>query len=164
MIRSSTRLAAVAGTLLILQAFAFQPSFAQTPPVTTVVLTGARVIDGTGRAPLENATLLIRNGRVEAVGAPAGVAIPAGATRIDVSGKTIVPGFINAHGHLSNGDQKLPPQVRILQQLRLFAHTASPPSTRWAVTVMARQKSSRCAMHGSLEQPMVRAHMFPPPW
>ena len=121
MIRSSTRLAAVAGTLLILQAFAFQPSFAQTPPVTTVVLTGARVIDGTGRAPLENATLLIRNGRVEAIGAPAGVAIPAGATRIDVSGKTIVPGFINAHGHLSNGDQKLPPQVRILQQLRLFA-------------------------------------------
>jgi imidazolonepropionase-like amidohydrolase len=61
---------------------------------------GARVIDGTGRAAIENATLVIRNGRVAAVGKR--VKIPAGAERIDASGKTIIPGLICAHGHLSD--------------------------------------------------------------
>jgi len=120
MLRLSTCLAAVLGALL-LSVGAFQPSSAQAPAAATFVMTGARVIDGTGRAPFENATLLVQDGRVGAVGGPGAVAIPAGATRIDVSGKTIVPGFINAHGHLSNGDETLPPRVRILQQLGLFA-------------------------------------------
>src|SRR5580693_5797485 len=61
---------------------------------------GARVIDGTGRSALEHATILVRNGRIEAIGA--NVAIPAGAQRIDVAGKTIIPGLINAHGHVSD--------------------------------------------------------------
>jgi imidazolonepropionase-like amidohydrolase len=121
MIRISTRLAAVVGTPLILTAFAFEPSLAQAPAATTVVLTGARLLDGTGRAPLEQATLVITNGRVEAVGAPAAVKIPAGANAINVSGKTIVPGFINAHGHLGAGDKKLPVHDQIIQQLRLYA-------------------------------------------
>jgi imidazolonepropionase-like amidohydrolase len=123
MIRISTRLAAVVGTPLILAAFAFEPSLAQAPAAaaTTVVLTGARLLDGTGRAPLEQATLVITNGRVEAVGAPAAVKIPAGANAINVSGKTIVPGFINAHGHLGAGDKKLPVHDQIIQQLRLYA-------------------------------------------
>src|SRR5437763_4631367 len=65
--------------------------------------TGGRVIDGTGKAPIENATILVRNGRIEAVGKS--VKVPAGAERIDVAGKTIVPGLINGHGHVSNIDQ-----------------------------------------------------------
>jgi imidazolonepropionase-like amidohydrolase len=65
--------------------------------------TGARVIDGTGKAAIEKATILVRNGRVEAVGAS--VKIPEGAQRIDLTGKTIIPGLINAHGHVSNVDQ-----------------------------------------------------------
>ena len=121
MIRVSTRLAAVVGTPLALAALAFEPSLAQAPAATTVVLTGARLIDGTGRAPLGQATLVITNGKVEAVGARGAVAIPAGATTINVSGKTIVPGFINAHGHLGAGDRKLPPHDQIVQQLRLYA-------------------------------------------
>jgi imidazolonepropionase-like amidohydrolase len=64
---------------------------------------GARIIDGTGSAAIENATLLIRNGRVAAVGKR--VKIPAGAERIDASGKTIIPGLICAHGHLSDPAQ-----------------------------------------------------------
>ena len=47
--------------------------------------------------------ILVRNGRIEAVGTS--VKIPAGAQRIDVAGKTIIPGLINAHGHVSNLDQ-----------------------------------------------------------
>ena len=51
------------------------------------VFRGARIIDGTGRAPLQQGTIVIRNRRIEAVGAPAVVKIPAGATRIDLSAR-----------------------------------------------------------------------------
>jgi imidazolonepropionase-like amidohydrolase len=64
---------------------------------------GARVIDGTGKPAIENAILVIRNGRIEAVGRR--VKIPAGADRIDATGKTIIPGLICAHGHLSDAAQ-----------------------------------------------------------
>jgi len=57
---------------------------------------GARIIDGTGKQAIENATLVIRNGHIEAVGKR--VKVPAGAERIDATGKTIIPGLINAHG------------------------------------------------------------------
>ncbi|MDE3197322.1 MAG: amidohydrolase family protein [Acidobacteriota bacterium] len=60
---------------------------------------GARIVDGTGAPPLENGTIVVRDGRIVAV--DRGIAIPAGAQRIDVNGKTIIPGLINAHGHVS---------------------------------------------------------------
>ena len=68
----------------------------------TKAFTGARLIDGTDRAPIDNATLVVRDGRVVAVGPAANVTIPAGAERIALAGKTIVPGLINAHGHVGN--------------------------------------------------------------
>ncbi len=65
--------------------------------------TGARIIDGTGNAVMEKATLVVRDGRIEAVGPK--VKVPRGAEQIDLSGKTIIPGLINAHGHVNNADQ-----------------------------------------------------------
>src|SRR5437879_5508869 len=101
MARLSRRLAtASVATLLVFAAFSFQASHGQAP-AGVVALTDARVIDGTGRAPLEQATIVIANGRISAVGKGAAVKIPAGAARVDMSGKTIMPGIINAHGHLS---------------------------------------------------------------
>jgi imidazolonepropionase-like amidohydrolase len=79
------------------------------------------LIDGTGRAPLEQATVVIRNGRVEAAGAPSAVTPPAGAARIDLSGKTIVPGLINAHGHLNAGQSTRPIRDKLAGQLRVYA-------------------------------------------
>ena len=67
----------------------------------TYALVGARVVDGTLRPPLDNATVLIRDGRIEAVGPRRAVAIPSGATVMDVTGKTIIPGLWDMHGHLS---------------------------------------------------------------
>jgi imidazolonepropionase-like amidohydrolase len=64
---------------------------------------GARIIDGTGRPPIENATLFIRGGRIEAVGKR--IKLPRGVTRIDATGKTIIPGLINAHGHVNDPAQ-----------------------------------------------------------
>jgi imidazolonepropionase-like amidohydrolase len=108
------------GTLMVLAAFSFHSLRAQAPTGGTVAMTGARVIDGTGAQPLEKATIVISNGRIEAVGAK--VKIPAGATRIDMSGKTIMPGIINAHGHLSfKFDDSLPARERLTRQLRVYA-------------------------------------------
>jgi imidazolonepropionase-like amidohydrolase len=63
-----------------------------------VAFTHVRVIDGTGAAPAENQTLIVRGDRIEAVGA--NVAIPAGAETIDLAGKTIIPGIVGMHEHL----------------------------------------------------------------
>lgn len=71
-------------------------------PATVRAFTGARVVDGTDRAPIDNATLLVKDGRVTAIGPAARIAIPDGAERIPVAGKTIIPGLVNAHGHVGN--------------------------------------------------------------
>jgi imidazolonepropionase-like amidohydrolase len=93
-------------------------AYGQAP--ATVALVGARVIDGTGAGPMTNATILVSNGRIERVGPAASLEIPAGAARIDVTGKTIIPGLVNAHGHLGGGDSALPMYDRIIQQLKLY--------------------------------------------
>jgi len=71
-------------------------------PSPTIAFTGARVIDGTDRAPIDNATLLVRGGKIVAVGAASAVTVPAGAQRVPLAGKTVIPGLINAHGHVGN--------------------------------------------------------------
>src|SRR5215468_4570537 len=89
-------------TLLMLAVLAFQPSLAQAPTASgAIALTGARIIDGTGRAPVQQGTIVINNGHIEAVGAASAVKVPAGAMRVDLSGKTVIPGLINAHAHLN---------------------------------------------------------------
>lgn len=122
MVQFSRRLGAASiGALLVLSAYSYQPSLAQSSASATVALTGARVIDGTGRPPLDQATILIVNGRIESVGTGAAVKIPSGATRVNLAGKTVMPGMINAHGHSANGDKKLPVREQVVQQMRLYA-------------------------------------------
>jgi imidazolonepropionase-like amidohydrolase len=66
----------------------------------TTAFTGGRVIDGTGKV-MDNGTVIITGDKITAVG-PSSTTVPAGATRIDVRGKTLLPGLINAHGHVGN--------------------------------------------------------------
>src|SRR5262249_24207123 len=123
MIRNVLRVAALgAGTLLALATLALPPSEAQAPAAgTTVAFTNARIIDGTGRAPIERGTLVVSGGRITAVG-PASTTIPAGAQRIDASGKTIVPGFINDHAHLNVvGGATLPVRDDLIRGLKVYA-------------------------------------------
>jgi imidazolonepropionase-like amidohydrolase len=61
---------------------------------------GATVIDGTDRAPVPNAVLVVRDGRVVDVGPAGAVRIPADAERVDLRGRYVMPGLINAHGHV----------------------------------------------------------------
>src|SRR5437879_3481557 len=70
--------------------------FAQTKAVAIV---GATLIDGSGRAPVEDAAVVILNGRIQAVGKRADVTIPQGAEVIDAKGKSILPGLIDGHCH-----------------------------------------------------------------
>ena len=63
---------------------------------------GARVIPGDGSAPVEDAVLLVENGRFIAVGARSSVDIPRGATRVDLTGKTVMPAIVNTHMHLAS--------------------------------------------------------------
>lgn len=93
---------------------------AQSP--TTIAFTNARIIDGTGRAALERGTLIVTNGRVTAVGPTASVTVPAGAQRVDATGKTIVPGFVNAHGHLeAQMGAALPVRDDLIRRLKTYA-------------------------------------------
>lgn len=114
----------VLAILLLVGGASSQSPTAQAPQQGATALVGARVIDGTGRAPLEPATILIRNGRIEAVGAASAVTIPPGTTRIDMTGKTIMPGMINAHGHVQKGfNNSTPIPIRddMIRRLRMYA-------------------------------------------
>ena len=71
------------------------------PPEGVAAWTGAALWDGSGRF-LEDAALVTENGRISGVGARGEVEIPAGVVPTDLSGKTVVPGFLNAHGHISD--------------------------------------------------------------
>src|SRR5205823_13688224 len=73
-------------------------AFAQADQV--VVLEGARLIDGTGKAPRENSVIVVQGDRITAVGTLGKVKVPKGARVVDVRGRTIMPGLINAHGHV----------------------------------------------------------------
>ena len=119
-------------------------------PADTVVLTGASVIDGTGRPPLEQAGLVIHDGRVQAIGPAADVLVPDGATRVNLAGKTIIPGLITAHAHLNDGDEALPLRDQLLAQLRVYA--------AFGVTTVHTLGDGRSAAH--------RAHAArqPYPW
>ena len=86
--------------------------------------TGARIIDGAGKVIATDGTLIVVDGRVKATGAR--VQIPAGAQRIDVRGKTIVPGLINAHGHVADVQglrtaADLYTEENLVRQLGLYA-------------------------------------------
>jgi imidazolonepropionase-like amidohydrolase len=71
---------------------------AQQTPTVTAIRAGT-LIDGTGSIPVKNAVILIQGERITAVGTD--VRVPAGATVIDLSGYTVLPGFIDAHVHLA---------------------------------------------------------------
>lgn len=85
-----------------------------------------RVLDGTGRPPIERGVVLVEGDRIEAVGRQADVAVPAGAEVIDCGAQTVLPGLVDAHSHASInpglGDQigqlKQPPAPQMVRAVR----------------------------------------------
>ena len=76
----------------------------------------ARILDGTGADPIDDGVLLVRDGVIEQVGTNEDVDIPSGAEVIDLGDRWLLPGFINAHGHVT-GDR-----AAALAQLEQYAH------------------------------------------
>ena len=96
--------------LFVVQAFRPAVSIAQPNPnaianfvkvtAPVIALTHARVIDGTGAPPTEDQTIVIRDGNIVALGDSARVSPPAGATIVDLTGKSAMPGLVMMHEHL----------------------------------------------------------------
>ncbi len=100
----------------------------------SVALSGARVVtmsDDNGGI-IDDAVIVINNDRIAALGKRGSVEIPAGATTIDVSGKTIIPGLVDAHAHGSQGSDEIVPQQNwsLIQNLALGTTTIHDPSSR----------------------------------
>ena len=95
------RLAASLALLAACASAAVSPLRAQAPaaPQTTVIR-AARLIDGTGAAPVANGVVVVTGDRIVAVGAQGRVQIPAGARTIDLGDATLLPGLIDAHTHI----------------------------------------------------------------
>jgi hypothetical protein len=85
-------------SIAFLLAFLFAgATYAQDRSVLAVV--GGTLIDGTGRAPVENSVIVIENGRFTAIGRKGDVAVPENAQIVDAVGKTVLPGFLDGHCH-----------------------------------------------------------------
>jgi imidazolonepropionase-like amidohydrolase len=86
-------------SVLIVASIAFSAA-AQTQPAATA-LVGGTVIDGNGGPPIADSAVVITGSRISAVGPRAAVAIPPGASQVDVRGRWILPGLIDTNVHLS---------------------------------------------------------------
>ena len=89
-------------------------------PQGDAVLRGARVITMKGNEIIEDADIVIRNNRIAAVGRRGSVQVPQGAQVIDMSGKTITPGFVDTHYHT----QWLIPDIHVSQVWQYIATLA----------------------------------------
>ncbi len=71
-----------------------------TVDTAVVALTHVRIIDGTGAAPKEDQTLIIRDGNIVTLGAARSTKVPGGAQVMDLTGKSVIPGLVMMHEHL----------------------------------------------------------------
>ena len=110
------RVALVAGLLSIGSLFGAAcsaPATEQAPAATGVtVFEGARLIVGDGSAPIENAAFIVENDRFTQVGRAGELKVPAGAARVDLTGKTVMPAIIDTHTHLAVTREALVDQLQ----------------------------------------------------
>ena len=102
---------------LILAAGCSTPEPVKAPQATAVtVFEGARLIVGDGSDPIEDAAFMVENDRFTAVGQKGQLDVPAGATHVDLTGKTVMPAIIDTHKHLS------PTREETVDQLQHLAY------------------------------------------
>ncbi len=76
------------------------PTLTQSLPSNAIVVyEGARLIPGDGSPPIQSSAMLVQSGTITGIGPKGNVPVPRGATRMDLTGKTIMPTLINTHGH-----------------------------------------------------------------
>jgi imidazolonepropionase-like amidohydrolase len=118
--------------------------FAAKARAQVTVLTRATVIDGTGAGPQKDLTIVMENGRIRELGQSSKISKPDGAIVVDLDGKFIVPGIINAHGHVG---AKTEPQLR---QYALYGvTTATSMQTDPDEVVQVREAQKRGELRGA---------------
>jgi cytochrome c peroxidase len=98
--------------VLVVVAASAVTTLGQAPATGVTVFEGARVIVGDARAPIENALFVVNGARFVQVGRAADVRAPAGATRVNLAGKTVMPAIIDTHTHLSQTREMLIDDLR----------------------------------------------------
>ena len=101
--------AAAAAATVVLVAFAVVVITACSPPPLEGVTAfeGARLIVGDGSAPIDNATLVVDHSTIVLAGPADEIEVPAGAARVDLAGKTVMPAIIDAHVHVRQTPEEL---------------------------------------------------------
>jgi imidazolonepropionase-like amidohydrolase len=120
------------------------PALAQAP--TATAYEGARLIVGDGRAPIENATVVVDGGRIIQAGAAADVRVPPGAARVNLAGETVMPMLIDTHNHLSQTTEGL---TRDLKQRAYYGVSAS-------MSMGTAETTAELEMRGKTEPGMAR--------
>jgi imidazolonepropionase-like amidohydrolase len=118
----------LSGLILLVAACAAPP--ADQPPAPTgrsTLFEGARLISGDDGLPIEDSAFLVQDGRFAAVGRRGEVEAPQGAVRVDLTGKTVMPGIIEAHAHLGYWKERTPSaehftRAQLLQDLQRLAY------------------------------------------
>ena len=130
-----------ASTLIILLAALL---FTASATAQVIALTHATVVDGTGAGPQKDVTIVMENGRIRDMGPSSKLSVPAGASVVDLKGKFIVPGIINAHGHVG---AKTEPQLR---QYALYGvTTATSMQTDPDEVIQVREAQKRGELRGA---------------
>ena len=95
-------------TIVVVASLVGAPSFAQRDSATPIAISGARLIDGTGAAPIDDSVVVVEGDRIRAAGPRARVPGPRGATVVEATGKFLLPGLVDVHCHINQpaGDMK----------------------------------------------------------
>ncbi|HWM28845.1 MAG TPA: amidohydrolase family protein, partial [Woeseiaceae bacterium] len=114
-------------------------------PGGTVALTGARIVTMVGEdgGVIDDGVVVTEGNRIVAIGPRESVDIPADAEQVDVSGKTIIPGLIDAHAHGPQGDAIIPEQNWSAYATLAFGVTTVHDPSNDAVEVFAASEMQR---------------------
>jgi hypothetical protein len=135
-------IAILSSAILFIAACASQPT--SQPPAAAARATlyeRARLITGDEAPPIEDSAFVVQDGKFTLVGRRGQVQAPEGAARVDLTGKTVMPGVIEAHAHL----RVVPTRTRC----RISSICSDPGSTRLPIQRGARQRSNRWTMSSS---------------
>ena len=117
-------------------------------PTGRLALTGATVITMNGNEVIPNATILIDRNRITYVGSGANVQFPGDTRRIDVTGKYIMPGLVDAHAHIGTGSSGIAPRVNsgFLASLAFGTTTMHDPSNETSMVFSTSETARATGM------------------
>ena len=116
----------LSGLILFVAACAAPP--ASQPPAaarSATLFEGARLITGDEAPPIEDSAFVVQDGKFTSVGRRGEVQAPEGAARVDLTGKTVMPGIIEAHAHLGYW-KDLKPSAENFTREQLLSGSAAP--------------------------------------